>query len=528
MRRINAVLFSLLMIVSSLAGCIGGDDSAVTELEDEITDKDEQIAGLEALVESLEAQHQQAVSDLTSVQSTLQTTQTSLESAEANSSMHLAEIGTLQSERDSANSQISMLYELMSNMSDESNETFENMTSQLAELNLQMSNLSMMLNESYARHQENVTLVGQLTVERDSLQAALNQANNTIAVYEQTIADYEQDAVDAQELAALQAHVLGIIGADALDPKTNGDPQIMITNNGLSTQFNYTSNITEQHRIYVEFCGDSYFDYQDERFETATGLTWTDGYYDGAENTAFRYPGILNGLFGFDRCYVLKTDLSENQFNTTFSYPQLGILESDTEDLYISVCKQYECNLDDDWYEPAGGFQTDQIRPHYLMGGNVIPVTIDGEIPCTLGFTTANGNSCEPPSCTDALSNAGSGAYVMDCESVIIGEAYGASTNHTILNATTIFHLQGYGGTSDIFVCDASATAYFDTGYDGTVDVYILGLGTSDERHISWTSGSSNTGSLTTSSGGTFTWGDPLGYQSDISFLDWTDPDGVC
>lgn len=528
MRRINAVLFSLLMIVSSLAGCIGGGDSAVTELEDEITDKDEQIAGLEALVESLEAQHQQAVSDLTSVQSTLQATQTSLESAEANTSMHLAEISTLQSQRDSANSQISMLYELMSNMSDESNETFENMASQLAELNLQMSNLSMMLNESYARHQENVTLVGQLTVERDSLQAALNQANNTIAIYEQTIADYQQDAVDAQELAALQAHVLGILGADALDPKTNGDPQIVITNNGLSTQFTYTSNITEQHRIYVEFCGDSYFDYQDERFETATGLTWTDGYYDAAENTAFRHTDIDYGYFVFDRCYVLKTDLSENQFNTTFSYPHLGLLELDTEDLYISVCKQYECNMDNSWYEPAGGFQPDQIRPHYLMGGDVIPVTIVGEVSCTLGFTTANGNSCEPPSCTDVFTSENSGTYALNCDSVILREApFITSTNYTLLNATTIFYYQN-GQSSEIYVCDASATAYFDTGSDGTVDVYVLGLGTSDERHISWTSGSSNTGSLTTSSGGTFTWGDPLGYQSDISFLDWTDPDGVC
>ena len=528
MRRVIAVLFSLLMMVSSLAGCIGGDDSAVTELEDEITDKDEQIAGLEALVESLEAQHQQAVSDLTSVQSNLQATQTSLESAQANTSMHLAEIGTLQSERDSANSQISMLYELMSNMSDESNETFENMTSQLADLNLQMSNLSMMLNESYARHQENVTLVGQLTVERDNLQAALNQANNTIAIYEQTIADYEQDAVDAQELAALQAHVLGILGADALDPKTNGDPQIVITNNGLSTQFTYTSNITEQHRIYVEFCGDSYFDYEDERFETATGLTWTDGFGDLAENTAFRHPAILAGNFYSEQCYVLKTDLSENQFNTTFSYPHLGLLELDTEDLYISVCKQYECNLDNDWSVPGGGFNPGQILPHYLMGGNVIPVTIIGDVSCTLGFTTLNGNSCEPPSCTDTHFSVSSGTYAMDCGSIIIEEFPYASANYTLLNATMLFFFQDAYGHSEVYVCDASATAYFDTGSDGTVDVYILGLGTSDERHISHSIGSPNAGSFTTSSGGAFTWGDPLAWGSDISFIDWTDPDGVC
>ena len=116
----------------------------------------------------------------------------------------------------------------------------------------------------------------------------------------------------------------------------------------------------------------------------------------------------------------------------------------------------------------------------------------------------------------------------MDCGSIIIEEFPYASANYTLLNATTIFFFQGGYGNSEVYVCDASATAYFDTSLDGTLDVYILGLGTSDERHISWTSGSANTGSFTTSSGGTFTWGDPLGYQSDISFLDWTDPDGVC
>ena len=115
----------------------------------------------------------------------------------------------------------------------------------------------------------------------------------------------------------------------------------------------------------------------------------------------------------------------------------------------------------------------------------------------------------------------------MDCESVIIVETSGASTNHTILNATTIFHLQGYGGTSDIFVCDPSANAYFDTGYAGVVNVYIQNLGVPGMSVVHNT-GNSNTGSLTSGSGGTFTWGDPLGYDSRISFMDWTDPDGVC
>ena len=155
-------------------------------------------------------------------------------------------------------------------------------------------------------------------------------------------------------------------------------------------------------------------------------------------------------------------------------------------------------------------------------------MTIIGEIPCTLGFTTSAGNSCLPPACTDYMMDVSSGTYALDCQAVVIKEGYDENTNFTLLNATTFFFFQGFEGTSEIYVCDASADAYVDTNYGGTVDVYILGLGASDERHISWTSGSSNKGHFTTNSGGNFAWGDPLGYGSDISFLDWTDPDGVC
>ena len=180
-RNLSAMFLCLLMIASSLAGCMGNDDSAVTELEDEITMQDEKIADLEAEVATLTTQHQDAVAELATVQSTLQTTQTSLDSAEANASMYNAEISSLEGELDMAQVEISMLYELMSNMSDQSNETIEGMALQIAELNQHMSNLSSMLNESYDRHQENATLVSQLTAERDNLQFALEQANNTIA-----------------------------------------------------------------------------------------------------------------------------------------------------------------------------------------------------------------------------------------------------------------------------------------------------------------------------------------------------------
>ena len=111
----------------------------------------------------------------------LQTTQTSFaDSAEANAT-GIKQKSLLEAERDMAQAEISILYELMSNMSDQSNETFESMALQITELNQHMSNLSSMLNASYDRHQENVTLVSQLTAERDNLQVALEQANNTIA-----------------------------------------------------------------------------------------------------------------------------------------------------------------------------------------------------------------------------------------------------------------------------------------------------------------------------------------------------------
>ena len=386
-----------------------------------------------------------------------------------------------------------------------------------------------MLNESYDRHQENATLVSQLTAERDNLQVALEQANNTIAGYLQDLADA---AADAEALAELQDHVHGIIGATALDPETNGDPKVSIVNNGLSTQFTYTSNISEEHTIYIEFCNVSIHGFWNEYFEAATGEVYnpTPNHVD---NFAYRVLNIDWYGFDFYGCYVLQTDVSYNQFNATLEYPNLNLFEIAISnydiELFISVCKQYDCPLNDAYEIPIGGYQPNDLRDHYLTGGDVVPVTINGEIPCTLGFTTSAGSSCLPPVCTEVMEDVSSGTYVLDCEAVVIEEYYFTeNANYTLLNATTFFFFQGYEGTTEIYVCDAGASAYFDTEYGGTVDVYVLGLGASNESHISWTAGSSNQGYFITNSGGHFAWGDPLGYGSDISFLDWNDPDGVC
>ena len=532
-RNLSALFLCLLMIASSLAGCMGSDDSSddstITELENDITMKDEKIAELEAEVATLTTQNQDAVAELAAVQSTLQTTQTSLDSAEANATMHQAEIASLEAERDMAQAEISMLYELMSNMSDQSNETFESMALQIAELNQHMSNLSSMLNESYDRHQENATLVSQLTAERDNLQVALEQANNTIA-------GYLQDAADAVAYAELQGHVHGIIGATALDPKTNGDPQISITNNGLSTQFTYTSNISEQHTIYIEFCNNTLGWLDEEAFDFATGEDWSlKNGWDGGDtihNEAYRIASIDE--YGFDSysCVILQTPVSSNQFNATLTYPNLDLFNNSIStggELYISVCRVNDCPLNDDWTMPYYGGTQWEFIPHFFTMGDVIPVKINGELPCTLGFITDAGGSCQqPPACNDRMFNLVSGIYSSDCQSVLIEEQAYETTNHTLPNASLIFFDGGQHGDSTFYVCDVNADAYFGVSQYGTLDVYILGLGTSNEHHVSYVFGDfeNNDGSITTSTGGSFHW--VLSQNSDISFLDWTDPDGVC
>ena len=47
MKRAKAVLFSLLMIVSSLAGCIGGEDFDSSDLEQQIADLEKMQHGID-------------------------------------------------------------------------------------------------------------------------------------------------------------------------------------------------------------------------------------------------------------------------------------------------------------------------------------------------------------------------------------------------------------------------------------------------------------------------------------------------
>lgn len=529
-RNLSALFLCLLMVVSSLAGCMGSDDSAVTELENEITMQDEKITELEAEVATLTTQHQDAIAELASVQSTLQSTQTSLDSAEANASMHQAEISSLEAERDMAQTEISMLNELMSNMSDQSNETFESMASQIAELNQHMSNLSLMLNESYDRHQENATLVSQLTAERDNLQVALEQANNTIA-------GYLQDAADAEAIAELQDHVHGIIGATALDPETNGDPRVSITNNGFHTYFSYTSEISSEHTVFVEFCNSSFGkSFEIDMFEFSTGIQNSNvGWeYSSQSNLAFRMHGLSEGSTYVTPCYVLQTVILENQYNHTFSYPYLGLFETNLHDsdseLYISVCtgEAYTgaCPYRGDWFL-SGNDPISYISTHYFVAGDIIPVTIVGELPCTLGFVQSSSDSCQPPVCTDVRNLVANGVYVIEnCEVVSINtKMFYANVNHTLNNVSTFFYNVNPYGEAELYVCDADADAYLDLEAYGSLDVHILYLGEDNEDTIA-TSTNTDQGSFVTTQGGLFEWN--MDLFADLSINHWTDPDGVC
>ena len=276
----------------------------------------------------------------------------------------------------------------------------------------------------------------------------------------------------------------------------------------------------------------------EEIFDLATGEDWSlknGGPGETVHNEAYRLSHIDEyGEFVHYGCTVLQTLVPSNQFNATLTYPQLALFNTsefflgEDVELYISVCRVNDCPVNQDWDYPYLGFDPGSLLPHYLFAGDIIPVSIIGQLPCTLGFVMDAGGSCQQQFvCTDSMFDVGSGIYSSTCESVIISEQSYVTTNHTLQGVgPSIFFDGGTYGDSTIYVCDANADAYFEASQYGTIDVYIL-TGNHLDEHYTWASGSSsNQGSITINSGGSFHW--DLSQYSDISFLDWTDPDGVC
>ena len=162
MNRANAVLFSLLMIVSSLAGCIGGEEVDTSEYE-------EQIAELE---EMLEAQNQ----TIAQREATIDGLEDGLSDATQMIQDHAEGITILEAYRDS------LLVQL------------ENSNNTSAELITQLESA----NASIASMQSQIASLESL---RDSLSTMLNSSNSTIDELEELLIIANASTLQWQQIA---------------------------------------------------------------------------------------------------------------------------------------------------------------------------------------------------------------------------------------------------------------------------------------------------------------------------------------
>lgn len=374
MKRPIVLLFCLLMIASSLAGCIGGedtvDDSAVTELENEIVMQDEKIAELEAEIANLTIENQQALTDLAAVQSTLQTTQTSLDSAEANVTMHQVEISSLEAERDMAQAEISMLYELMSNMSDQSNETFESVALQIAELNQHMSNLSSMLNESYERHQENSTLAAGFFSQIQSLSSQLQYMTMLLDTKNASIYNLDQIIIRTSFEAESSLTALGMLVDIMKDPAPYGGMIYRFENEYYNSKI-YLTNFDFNHSDWDDSsdkfqCNDDYaggewvlscviLDNSSFRYSIigefdGASVKYTDFSYSEGTYPRFRNANVTHAVFAhseFESGMFNNADLTYTDFNnvTFTTYGTQTIYKNDFSNSNLSYSNFNDASL---------------------------------------------------------------------------------------------------------------------------------------------------------------------------------------
>ena len=162
MKRANAVLFSLLMIVSSLAGCIGGEEVDTSEYEG-------QIAELE---EMLEMQNQ----TIAQREATIDGLEDGLSDATQMIQDHAEGIAILEAYRDS------LLVQL-----ENSNNTSDELTVLLESANASISSM-----ESQIASGESL---------RDSLSAMLNSSNSTIDELEELLDTANASILELQQNA---------------------------------------------------------------------------------------------------------------------------------------------------------------------------------------------------------------------------------------------------------------------------------------------------------------------------------------
>ena len=549
-KNLSALFLCLLMIASSLAGCMGtgdsADDSAVAELENELISikddkiaeleaevttltsiKDDKIAELEAEVTTLTTQHQEAMAELATVQSTLQTTQTSLDSAEANTSMHKEEISSLEAERDMAQAEISMLYELMSNMSDQSNETYESMTLYIAELNQHVSNLSSMLNVSSVRHQENATLVDSLITQQSELSAELSNITSQLSVANLTISqlrdeidrlsgeDYFQGLLNGSEPSTKFRDLNSVM----LDPIHYGSPTLTIENQGFETYMNYSTSMNRSHTLWFELCNSSIgMNNGIDWFPRALGINYTSNSNNYPLISNYNSTVLLNLTFDFDgpnaeltTCLVWSTTPNENG-TTNFVYPNFDLLSieygwvsNNPVELRVFSCMQSGpdmCTSEHNWLERGSGNAMENYSIygfeehlgdflHPIETGFAVPVDINDNS-CLMNRSISGRTGCPPPDCISSFDNGGSSP----CSIHIIDWGTGSGTyNYDLYNLTNLIADFSTGSsTHNIYICDSQfyANVSMSTG-SNNVRIYSYGWGAGNNVTID---SSYNTGTL--------------------------------
>jgi predicted nucleic acid-binding Zn-ribbon protein len=526
-----------MLLTVTLSGCIGNDGTEVVDLSDDLAQRDAELLELQADLVNMTELKQASELALALVQSQQESLQIQISTAESNISEQEATITSLESQLTLAESHAEDLMAEMSTMSDESNETYLNMSGELESMNSMISNISATLNETSLWLSENASAVNELTLEIAELTSELAEANLALATANATIAAYVDAILDEQELAALKSHEWGLFSARALDPNANGNPSIIMTGTTAQTQVTYTSSIQEEHTILFEYCNRTITD--EDHFSNVIGWIFDealDSTYSTESNIADRV--LIDWEFGDQyqiRCAFATMDISANQYNDTWVFPNLGMMAGMIEisDFHVSICLVDECDrfgtydYDYDQYN-SGPMHSWVFGNHPLNGIDFIPVNVSGD-PCSLDWSTANQgvdvNACPVPlDCTEH-SDWQSGPFTSDCTSVFIFDrnAYGAD-NATLVNASTaVIYQDGAYSEQDVFICVVDSNVLVVNEVYNELNVYVRGLGSSNALTITT---SHSSGTVTGMLGAEISYSN--GLYSEINIYNWEDPSGVC
>ena len=536
-RLFSSIALICMLLTVTLSGCIGNDGTEVVDLSDDLAQRDAELLELQADLVNMTELKQASEVALALVQSQQESLQIQISTAESNISEQEATITSLESQLTLAESHAEDLMAEMSTMSDESNETYLNMSGELESMNSMISNISATLNETSLWLSENASAVNELTLEIAELTSELAEANLALATANATIAAYVDAILDEQELAALKSHEWGLFSARALDPNANGNPSIIMTGTTAQTQVTYTSSIQEEHTILFEYCNRTITD--EDHFSNVIGWIFDealDSTYSTESNIADRV--LIDWEYGDQyqiRCAFATMDISANQYNDTWVFPNLGMMAGMIEisDFHVSICLVDECDrfgsydYDYDQYN-SGPMHSWVFGNHPLNGIGFIPVNVSGD-PCSLDWSTANQgvdvNACPVPlDCTEH-SDWQSGPFTSDCTSVFIFDrnAYGAD-NATLVNASSaVIYQDGAYSTQDVFICVVDANVLVVNEVYNELNVYVRGLGSSNALNITT---SHSSGTVTGMLGAEISYSN--GLYSEINIHNWEDPSGVC